>query len=122
MSVVFVGRKGPIDINRMWSMHDLEKHIIGLFNIPIIAVKLSFYKCDIKRKLVKLNLNTVDELEQTIPPGTLILLVPDQDLPIIINTPNVSYLGTMLIFSFFKFDPKNGKASLHKNCKIISTI
>lgn len=70
-------------------MQDLERHILGLFNIPIVTVKLSFHKCDIKRKLVKLNVNTVDELEQTIPPGALILLVPDQDLPII-GVPNVS--------------------------------
>lgn len=100
---MFLGRKGPIDINRMWSMHELEKHIVGLFNIPIVAVKLAFYKCDIKRKLVKLNVNTVDELEQTIPPGALILLVPDQDLPII-NIPNVS---GYILFRLFKNNFKN---------------
>lgn len=82
-----------MNINRSWTMAEMDKHICDLFNIPILRIMgFTYYKNDIKRKLIKLNVQCVDQLEREVPAGGLVLLVPNHDLPFDIrpNIPNVS--------------------------------
>lgn len=80
---LYLGKKGPMNINRSWTMAEMDKHIADLFNIPLLnVIGFSYYKNDIKRKLIKLNVTCVDELEKEVPPGGLVLLVPNHDLPL----------------------------------------
>lgn len=79
-----------MNINRSWTMAEMSKHICDLFNIPILnTVGFSYFKNDIRRKLIRLNVQCVDQLEREVPAGGLVLLVPNHDLPSDIR-PNVS--------------------------------
>lgn len=91
----FVGKQGPMNINRSWNMAEMSKQISDLFNIPILnIVGFSYYKNDIRRKLIRLNVTSVDDLEREVPAGGLVLLVPNHDLPLNASRalPNVSNL------------------------------
>lgn len=64
-------------------MAEMDKHLCDLFNIPLLSIMgFSYYKNDIRRKLIKLNITCVDQLEREVPAGGLVLLVPNQDLPL----------------------------------------
>lgn len=75
-------------------MAELHKHIYDMYNIPLLnIVGFGFYKNDIRRKLIKLNILSVEQLERDVTGGGLVLLIPNQDLPVSLITrpvPNVS--------------------------------
>lgn len=77
-------------------MAEMDKQISDWYNIPMLSVMgFTYYKNDIRRKLIKLNIQCVDQLEREVPAGGLVLLVPNHDLPLEIRPnrnilPNVS--------------------------------
>lgn len=73
-------------------MAEMDKQLSDMYNIPLLSVMgFSYYKNDIRRKLIKLNVTSVDQLEREVPAGGLVLLVPNHDLPLNNRAiPNVS--------------------------------
>lgn len=64
-------------------MAEMDKHLSEIFNIPVLNIMgFSYFKNDIKRRLIRLNITSVDQLEREVPAGGLVLLVPNQDIPL----------------------------------------
>lgn len=89
-----------MNINRSWTMAEMDKQISDWYNVPMLKIMgFTYYKNDIRRKLIKLNVQCVDELEKEVPAGGLVLLVPNHDLPLDIR-PHVQNVSKTNFYVF----------------------